>query len=61
MKNLTSSQRWVIVAFAASAMFAITTFLLEGNVQIVAYMLVGLAVAGYAIISSSERKENDAS
>jgi hypothetical protein len=56
MSNLTGSQKWVIVAFIASALSIAATFFLEGDVRVFAYIIISMGVALYAILGSNSRK-----
>ena len=53
MSNLTSSQKWVIVAFAASILSIAATFFLEGDVRTFAYIIISMGVALYAVLGNS--------
>jgi hypothetical protein len=57
MNNLSSGQKWALVAFATSATLLATTLFLQDNVRTFAFFMIGLAVAAYAVISS--RDEDD--
>lgn len=60
MKNLTNSQKWVLVAFAACILGLATTFFLQGNVQVFAYIVISMGVAAYAILGNrSQKSESD--
>lgn len=56
MDNLSNSQKWVLVAFVATGLTAGVTFFLEGDTQTFGYVIVGLLVAGFAVINSGEGK-----
>lgn len=58
MKNLTSSQKWVIVAFIASACNVLTTFFLEGDIRTFAYILISLGVALYAVLGKDKSEKS---
>jgi hypothetical protein len=59
--NLTSSQKWVLVAFIASILSLGTTFFLQGDVRIFAYIIISMGVAAYAILGKdkSRKAKND--
>lgn len=57
MSNLTHSQKWLIVAFTAAALTLGITFFLEGDVRTFAYFVVGLLVAGFAIIGGEQEEK----
>lgn len=56
MSNLTSGQKWVLVAFAAAILSIGATFFLEGEVRTFAYIIISMGVALYAVLGSSSRK-----
>lgn len=56
MNILTSSQKWVMVAFIATALIMATTFFLEGDGRTFAYILISLLVAGYAVLTGNDEK-----
>jgi hypothetical protein len=58
MRNLTNSQKWIIVAFTATALTLAITFFLEGDVRTFAYVVVGLFIAGFAILSGNQKSKN---
>lgn len=51
MQNLSAGQKWVIVAMIAGILSTATTFFLEGNVRIMAYIIISSAVGLYAVLS----------
>ncbi len=58
MNNLTSTQQWIIVAFIASAAFLAVTLFLQGDIQVFAYVIVSLFVAGFAILRETNKSKN---
>lgn len=52
MKQLTASQRWVIVAFVAALLLLATTYFLEGDVRTFAYVAISMGVGLYAVLTS---------
>lgn len=59
MRNLTNSQKWVIVSFIAAAALMATTLFLQGNDRTFSYMIIGLFVAGYAVLTGGKRKNQN--
>lgn len=57
MNNLTNSQKWLVVAFTATALTLGITFFLDGDVRTFAYVVVGLLVAGFAIINGDQEEK----
>lgn len=60
MRNLTNSQKWVIVSFIAAAAIMATTLFLQGDVRTFAFIIIGLFVAGYAVLSGDKTKKKNA-
>lgn len=55
MTNLSTSQRWAVVAIAAAICFMAVTLFLEGSIQIFGYVVVSALVAIYAVVTSNRR------
>lgn len=54
-KSLSSSQRWVLVAFLASiCTLFVTLFLQDSNVRTFGYVLISMCVGAYAIFSQKD-------
>jgi hypothetical protein len=54
MSNLTSGQKWVIVAFVASLLTLATTFFLPGEIKTFAYIVISMGVAAYAVLGKEK-------
>jgi hypothetical protein len=59
MNNLTNSQKWVIVAFIATALTLGATFFLEGDVRTFAYIVISLLVAGFAVLGRDDKAKRN--
>lgn len=56
MSNLSNSQKWVIVAFTATALTAAVTLFLSDDVRTFGYILIGLLVAGFAVLNNNDQE-----
>lgn len=59
LQNLSSGQKWVLVAMVASLLFVATALLLQGTVQVVAFVAISTAVGAFAVIQSNQSDEKD--
>lgn len=57
MQNLSTSQRWVLVAMLASFAFVVTALLLQGTVQVIAFVGISTAVGAFAVVQSGSDEE----